>query len=262
MFGKVQYTLSNAHPRYLIILKYILIYFCTFSLQELKDIKTGTCLCLCRGDCRSLTANIGAALHVEKEFIEDKLNKLTSPPQLYYIEGFFIPEKFHIIKFLHDKYSKSTDTLLMTNLNAPYIVKNFTKDITWLVRAADIVFGNKDEFEELATINGFPAMDDLLTDLLNGYDKNGRNKVIIVTDGANPVMIYEGHLNNIQFDSHSVPEVDSDAIVDTTGAGDSFVSGFLHAFLQQKTTKSIKECVEFGCEVSAKVITVIGCNMP
>ncbi|CAO1321032.1 unnamed protein product [Diamesa hyperborea] len=231
-------------------------------LQELKDIKTGTCLCLCRGDCRSLTANIGAALHVEKEFIEDKLNKLTTPPQLYYIEGFFIPEKFHIIKFLHDKYSKSTDTLLTTNLNAPYIVKNFTKDITWLVRAADIVFGNKDEFEELATINGFPAMDDLLTDLLNGYDKNGRNKVIIVTDGANPVMIYEGHLNNIQFDSHSVPEVDSDAIVDTTGAGDSFVSGFLHAFLQQKTTKSIKECVEFGCEVSAKVITVIGCNMP
>jgi adenosine kinase len=115
------------------------------SLQQLSEIKTGTCLCLCQGESRSLTANIGAALNMEKEFIEMQLETFTSNPSIYYIEGFFIPQKMHICRFLYDKYTNNPDTLLVTNLNAPYIVKSFTKDITWLTKKADIVFGNRDE---------------------------------------------------------------------------------------------------------------------
>jgi adenosine kinase len=115
------------------------------SLQQLSEIKTGTCLCLCQGESRSLTANIGAALNMEKEFIEKQLEIFTTNPSIYYIEGFFIPQKMHICRFLYDKYKNNPDTLLVTNLNAPYIVKSFTKDITWLTKKADIVFGNRDE---------------------------------------------------------------------------------------------------------------------
>jgi adenosine kinase len=227
----------------------------------LKEIKTGTCLSLCQGEDRSLTANIGAALKVEKSFVEENLNSLVTDPSMYYIEGFFIPDKMSICRMLYDKYSKNPETILITNLNAPYIVKTCSKDITWLTRKADVVFGNKDEFEELANINGYQSMEDLLTTLINEYANTSRNKIIIVTDGANPVYFCEGNskLSNIDCDFVNVPQVKSSEIIDTTGAGDSFVAGFIHALIDGKPTR---ECIELGCEISAKVIRVIGCNLP
>ena len=222
--------------------------------------KTGTCLCLCQGEDRSLTAYIGAAMKVEKKFVEDNLKQLVDDPQLYYIEGFFIPEKMNICRFLFDKYSKNPNIKLITNLNAPYIVKTFPKDVMWLTKNADIVFGNRDEFEELANINQFKTMDDLITDLLNEYNSVNKQKIIVVTDGANPVFFYQGNSSSgIESESVEVPKVELSEIIDTTGAGDSFVAGFIHALMDGKSTR---ECIEVGCEISAKVIKVIGCNWP
>lgn len=161
-----------------------------------------------------------------------------------------------ICKFLYERYSNHPSVKLITNLNAPYIVKNFSKDITWLAKKADIVFGNRDEFEELASINGFQTMDDQLSDLLSNSEKD---KIIVVTDGASPVFFYKGNSTNIESDLVNVPPVNVKDIVDTTGAGDSFVAGFLFALIEGKP---IRECIELGCEISAKVIKVIGCNLP
>lgn len=202
-----------------------------------------------------MTANIGAALKVEHKFIEDSLNEFSTKPSLYYIEGFFIPDKMHICRYLYETFN--TKSLLITNLNAPYIVKTFPKDITWLTKKADIVFGNRDEFEELANINGFQEMEDLLTDLLNDY--TGEKKTIVVTDGANSVCFYQGSEKGIESDIVNVPKVNADEIIDTTGAGDSFVAGFIHALIEGKSTR---QCIELGTEISAKVIKIIGCNLP
>jgi adenosine kinase len=230
-----------------------------FSLQHMKEIKTGTCVCLCQGEARSLTANIGAALKVEKSYVEEHLNNFSVDPLYYYIEGFFIPEKMHICRFLYEKFSKNSSINLITNLNAPYIVKSFPKDITWLTKKADIVFGNRDEFEELASINGFQTMEDLITSLLNEYSSSDKEKIIIVTDGASPVYFYQGNSSNIDSDLVNVPQVNASEIIDTTGAGDSFVAGFIYALMDGKSTR---ECIELGCEISAKVIKVTGCNLP
>lgn len=217
-------------------------------------------MCLCKGEARSLTANIGAALKVEMSFVEENLeSSVPVPPAYYYIEGFFFPEKMHICRWLYERYSKCDGTRLITNLNAPYIVKTFPKDITWLTKRADLIFGNRDEFEELASINGFQTMDDLLTDLLNEFTSASKRKTIVVTDGANPVVFYQGNSSGIESDVVNVPQVNADEIIDTTGAGDSFVAGFIFALLDGKSTR---ECIELGCEISAKVIKVIGCNLP
>lgn len=180
-------------------------------------------------------------------------------PDFCYIEGFFIPEKMHISRFLYEKCSQNPSVALITNLNAPYIVKTFPKDITWLASKADIVFGNRDEFEELAAINGFQTMEDQLTELLNTYTRTDRQKILIVTDGKNPVLYLEGNQLSIQSNFVNVPEVNAEDIVDTTGAGDSFVAGFIHGHMAGKSTA---ESVELAIEISAKVIKVIGCNLP
>lgn len=185
--------------------------------------------------------------------------KRLSNGTIFYIEGFFIPEKMHICRYLFETYCKDSSNIFVTNLNAPYIVNSFTNDVKFLANAADILFGNKDEFEELATISGLKSIDDLITDFFSEYERTNRKKAILVTDGSNPVMIYEGNRNGIKTQFYNVPEVDSASILDTTGSGDSFVAGFLYSYLRKST---LLECVTYGCEISSKVITVIGCNLP
>lgn len=165
----------------------------------------------------------------------------------------------NICRMLYERFSQNPETTLITNLNAPYIVKTFPKDITWLTKKADIVFGNRDEFEELAAINGFQATEDLLTDLLNEYSSLIKQKIIVVTDGANPVCFYQGNSSGVESDLVNVPKVKLEEIIDTTGAGDSFVAGFIFALMENKP---IRDCIELGCEISAKVIKVNGCNLP
>lgn len=215
-------------------------------------------MCLCHGEDRSLTANIGAALKLEKSFVKENLKCLAADPKFYYIEGFFVPDKMNICRMLYEKFSKNPQTTLITNLNAPYIVKTFPKDITWLSKKADVVFGNRDEFEELAAINGFQTTEDLLTDLLSEYNSQSKQKTIVVTDGANSVCFYQGNSSGVETDLVNVPKVKLEEIIDTTGAGDSFVAGFIYALMENKP---IRECIEVGCEISAKVIKVIGCNL-
>lgn len=229
-----------------------------FSLQEL-EIRTGTVVCLCQGSDRSLVANVGAAMKCEKSFVEDRLDNFTAPPSFYYVEGFFIPDKMNICRALYERYHDSLNTRFITNLNAPYIVKTFQKDVTWMVNKADVIFGNRDEFEELANINGFEKIDDLFADLFSSYSKALWQKIIVVTDGSNDVVYYKGDANGIESSAINVPKVNEEDIVDTTGAGDSFVAGFLYELIRGK---DIKECIEFGITISSQVIRTIGCNLP
>ena len=47
-------------------------------------------------------------------------------------------------------------------------------------------------------------------------------------------------------------------IKDLTGAGDLFAGGFIHEYINNK---SIKECLERGTEMAAKVIQIIGARL-
>lgn len=118
----------------------------------------------------------------------------------------------HICRFLHEKYANNAETLLVTNLNALYIVKTFTKDITWLMRKSDIVFGNRDEFDELASMNNLATTEDLVYDLLKDYQETNREKIIIITDGSNPAHFYRVNAMGIEAESAKVPKVKREEI--------------------------------------------------
>ena len=47
-------------------------------------------------------------------------------------------------------------------------------------------------------------------------------------------------------------------IIDLTGAGDLFASGFLDGYVKKKT---IKESLEKGADMSAKIIQIIGARL-
>jgi len=53
--------------------------------------------------------------------------------------------------------------------------------------------------------------------------------------------------------------LDEKLIVDSTGAGDSFVGGFLSQFVQGK---SIDVCVKAGCYAASEILKQDGCSFP
>ena len=55
----------------------------------------------------------------------------------------------------------------------------------------------------------------------------------------------------------ALPAVPVEKVMDTTGAGDNFVAGFLSGILEKKT---LRECAQRGIERAARILTSIGGN--
>ncbi|XP_055543879.1 adenosine kinase [Wyeomyia smithii] len=245
---------------------------CT-CIQTLPEHSTGTCVCLISGDKRSLNANIGASLHFKKEFVmsrwcQDKIGHCKSAAhdfnedvRVFYIEGYFIPEKFAICQYIYENYCKGTANLFVTNLNATYILQNFTKQMKCLIEQADLVFGNLTEFVTLAKIYECDSVDDLSKSLIRKYLKLNREKIIIATDASRCVRFYHGNGSAFYAETYQVPIVPQKAVVDTTGAGDSFVAGFLYKYLNGEAP-TLLDCVRYASKVAGKVIRQVGCNLP
>jgi fructoselysine 6-kinase len=78
--------------------------------------------------------------------------------------------------------------------------------------------------------------------------KNLGPKVAVATLGENGSLAYDG----VQFYKCGVVE---ENVIDTMGAGDSFISGFIYGILKDL---SINECLELGTETAAKTIRYFG----
>ena len=75
------------------------------------------------------------------------------------------------------------------------------------------------------------------------------------------IVITRGKKGSVAIQKSEVVECNSKKnlkIVDLTGAGDLFAAGFLHGYVNNL---SLKECLEKGTEMSAKVIQQIGARL-
>ncbi|MFK9119429.1 fructoselysine 6-kinase [Peribacillus frigoritolerans] len=78
--------------------------------------------------------------------------------------------------------------------------------------------------------------------------KNQGSKIAVATLGENGSLAYDG----IHFYQCGAVEAN---VVDTMGAGDSFISGFIYGLLKGQ---SIENCLELGTESAAKTISYFG----
>ncbi len=79
--------------------------------------------------------------------------------------------------------------------------------------------------------------------------------MVVFTQGANPTLVaFEGVVH-----SFPVEPLAKELLVDTNGAGDAFVGGFLSQYLLKK---SIAECVDAGNFAARVVIQHSGCTFP
>ena len=82
------------------------------------------------------------------------------------------------------------------------------------------------------------------------FQKN--KKLIVITRGNKGALAVE---NNEVVECSAIKNL---KIIDLTGAGDLFASGFLDGYIKGKT---IKESLNKGTEMSAKVIQIIGARI-
>ena len=122
------------------------------------------------------------------------------------------------------------------------------------IHHADYVFGNETEAAAYAAANGMEgASVEAVAAAISAAPKasGARGRVAVITQGAGATVVAAGGAVT----SYPVPPVAK--VVDSNGAGDAFVGGFL-AYVARGA--SVKEAVEAGHWAAAHVIQRSGCS--
>jgi len=123
-------------------------------------------------------------------------------------------------------------------------------------------FSNEDEADKWAEINALEdkSRQGVAKSLVTFKKANAkRGRVAIVTQGADPVIVARQVGDEVVLEEYPIEPIAAEQLVDTNGAGDSFVGGFLSQLAQGK---DLATCVKAGIYLSREVVQQSGCKMP
>lgn len=228
--------------------------------MEDETTATGTCAACIMGGERSLVANLSAANNYKFEHLQKAENwAIVEKAKFYYMSGFFItvsPESILSVA----KHAAENDKCFMMNLAAPFImeVPPFKAVLMDALPFVDYLFGNETEAVTFAKTEGWETTDlsEIALRIARMPKATGcRPRIVVFTQGAEPTIVaVEGVVHKLP-----ILELAKEELVDTNGAGDSFVGGFLSQLVQGK---SLKECCRAGNYAANVVIQRSGCTFP
>ena len=207
--------------------------------KKKEELPTGTCLILVTPDSeRTMCTFLGIAGRInENDINADAVKK----SEIIFLEGYLWDEGEP--KKAFDKAINCANKVAMS-LSDQFCVDRHKSDFLNLVKdKLDITFANEQEITSLIDAKNFNEVIDFSKQL---------NRLIVVTRGDKGAIAIEGQ-TVIESDIKKNLKV-----VDLTGAGDLFAAGFLHKYINRH---SIKDCLEKGTELAAKVIQQIGARL-
>ena len=204
------------------------------------NLPTGICIALITGQQRSLVTSLKAASHFKKSHIEKEENwKIVENASFYYISGYFLTVSPESILMIAEHARKESKHFIM-NLSAPYLCQKFKEPMMRAIPYVDVLFGNETEAATFAKEQGFQTEDikeiALKTAALDKVTKE-RSRLVVFTQGPGPTIVAEEGTVR-EFPVIPIKEED---IVDTIGAGDAFVGGFLSQLVQGR---SVLDCIK------------------
>ena len=221
--------------------------------------ETGTCA-VCISDnntARSLVANLAAANHYKKEHLLENW-KTVENAELIYISGFFLtvsPESIMLVA----KHATENNKIFTMNLSAPFIAQFFQGQLMDAMPHVDVLFGNESEALTFSKGQGFDTEDIKeiaikIANLPQAGDKKSRT--VVITQGKDPTLVVQDG----KITEYPVALIKQDSIVDTNGAGDAFVGGFLVQYLQGKPMEECIKCAHYTAKLILQVsgVTLIG----
>ncbi|MDG2187122.1 MAG: adenosine kinase [Hyphomicrobiales bacterium] len=192
---------------------------------------------------RTMNTHMGASIKLTPADIPDlALEKIEGT----FIEGyiFYLDYGREIIEkaFKLTKLSSGFSAISLSDVNC---VKTFRDQFLYLLEnnVIDLLFGNKKEMMCL-------FQSDNENDLLIKLKKYSNElRAIIMTDGENGCTVTENNILNI-IKPRKVKNV-----IDTTGAGDLFVSGFIKGYINGY---DIIKCSELGNYYASEIVQIMG----
>jgi len=210
-----------------------------FYSKKKEDLPTGTCLILITPDSeRTMCTFLGTAGKINENDID--INAVKNS-EIIFLEGYLWDEgdpKKAFDKAIQNsnKVAMSLSDLFCVERHKPHFLNLFKNKL-------NITFSNEQEILSLLDTKNFDEVVSFAKEL---------GKLIVIT---------RGEKGSIAINKNEVVECDIQKnlkIVDLTGAGDLFGAGFLHGYVNNL---SIKESLQKGTEMSARVIQNIGARL-
>ena len=211
--------------------------------EKKENLLTGTSIIFITPDSeRTMCTYLGISSQLSKDDInEDHIKN----HEIILLEGYLWDKgtSEEMFKYVI-RLAKKNNIQIAMSLSDIFCVNRHREDFLELLKNdLNILIGNENEINELMQKNN-------LLDSIN--ELKNINKLIIITRSVNgSVAILNNKITNYE-------SVKVEKILDLTGAGDLFASGFFKEYLDQS---NIKKCLETGSEIAAKIIQKIGARL-
>ena len=200
---------------------------------------TARCLILVTPDAqRSMSTYLGISSLIEPENVDEDL---VASAKVVYCEGYLwdMPQSIEAIKKAFDRARESGGKVGFA-LSDDFCVDRHRDDWQALVdERVDLLFANEEEICSLCEVDDFEAAVEAI---------RGRCEIAALTCSERGSVIVTAD------ETIRVPAEPVD-VVDTTGAGDLYAAGFLHAYTQGR---DLETCARLGSAAAAEVISHLG----
>ena len=212
-------------------------------IEKSENLSTGASIIFITPDSeRTMCTYLGISSQLSVSDInEDHIKNY----ELIFLEGYLWDKGTSEAMFKHIiNLAKKNNVKIAMSLSDIFCVSRHRNDFfKLLLNDLNILIGNENEINELMQKNN-------LQDSIKELKKI--NKLIIITRSENGSLAI---LNNEIINCESVKV---EKILDLTGAGDLFASGFFKEYLDKS---DIKKCLQAGSELAANIIQKIGARL-
>ena len=207
--------------------------------KKKEALPTGTCLILITPDSeRTMCTFLGTAGKIDENDIDTEIVKNA---EIIFLEGYLWDKGGP--KRAFDKAMSSSKKISMS-LSDLFCVERHKKEFLDLVKnKLDIVFANEQEILSLISVKS-------LDEVVN-FAKQINKKLIITRGEKGAISISDNEVTECQANTNL-------NVIDLTGAGDLFASGYLHGYIHNF---SEKDCLLKATEMSSKIIQKIGARI-
>jgi len=224
-----------------------------------KSTPTGCCAVLINTPERSLCTNLNAANNFKVDHLRQPENwAICEAAKVIYSAGFFITVSPDSMRAACAEAAKH-GALYCLNLSAPFLmmVPPFKAVFVELMPNVDFLFGNETEAQTWADGEGWDTKDVafIATRLSLIPSAKDRKRTVVITQGADPTIVaIHGMVK--QYPILALPK---EKLIDTNGAGDAFVGGFLAALSKGS---DVEACCKAGSYAASVIVQNSGCTYP
>ncbi|CAG5132040.1 unnamed protein product [Candidula unifasciata] len=218
---------------------------------------TGTCAVVCTNKDRSLVANLAAANCFTEDHLDNPDNwAAVESAQFIYFAGFPLTVCPSAMLRMA-KHAAEKNKVVIMNMSAPFLCSFFKEPMLQMLPYVDYWFGN----ESVSSCSNMTSLK--TTDVkevavkIASWEKVNklRPRTVVITQGCQPsIVVTDGKVTE-----YPVIPVNEEDIVDSNGAGDAFVGGFLAQLVQGRSLEESIHCANYVANI---IMKRTGCTLP